>query len=207
MRRLIFAAPTVLNSVRWPDHWMGECGYDQAALRSTHSDRVHCGLRVPPKPPVVHVGRCLRARSRRLGPPGEHGREYGEVVRVACEDVAAESDSADHQVRIDDISGLGLSEEPSERTPVVKRVDGDCLQECRKPGLAGSGSPHLSYDRVGGVKLGSRSACAARKVWADRSLRSREIRKPASRITGPYREAMAAMSWSAIGPSSASHWG
>lgn len=113
----------------------------------------------------------------------EWGGELGEVVGVAGEDVVAEPEGADDEVGVDDVGGSGLGEEASDGVSVVERVHRNGLDEGSEACLSWV-SPDLGQDRVGGVQRGSGAAAAARKVWASFSLRSTEMRKPASRITG-----------------------
>ncbi len=88
------------------------------------------------------------------GGRAEHGRQRGEVVWVAGEDVVAQPQCNDHQVGIDDVCGLGLGEKAANGTAVFEGVDSDGLEECREACLAGSISPNLSNDRVRGVESG-----------------------------------------------------
>ena len=140
-----------------------------------------------------------------MGAPAEHRGQSGDVVGVAGEDVMSEADGADDEVRVDDIGCLGSGEQAADGPTVIEGVDRDCLQESRKACLTRGVSPDLGDDRMCGVQRssGDRSA-AARNVWAVFSLRSIEMRKPASRITARIGQPSPRCPWSSIGPSWAS---
>ncbi len=82
----------------------------------------------------------------------EGGGEGFEVVWVSGEDVVAELQSQEHEVSVDDVSGVGEAEELADSGTVIEGMHGQRLDEGREAGLAGAATPDLTEDGMGGVQ-------------------------------------------------------
>ncbi len=141
---------------------------------------------------------CWRRRS-------EHSGERRQVIGVAGQDIVTQPNGCDHEVGIDHIGGSGLSEEASDRSTVVQRVNQDRLEERCQTGLPRAMSPHLRHDWVGCMQ---RSAASRRggKERVSGSFAPVDGDQEASvENHRSKRAAMPAISSSSTGPCSRSH--
>ena len=85
----------------------------------------------------------------------------GYVIGVARQNIAAEPECHENEMRIDYIRPTGDSEQPTDRGPVVQGVHGYRLEERCQPRLASTIPPDLSNDRLCGVDRNSRTGIGA----------------------------------------------